>query len=151
MNALLLQAGLSDRFVTLASGLLNPESHRVTFVNAGHLSPLVFRQATGQFEEAVPRDVAGFPLGVVEDHVYQACQVTLAPGDSILSFTDGVTEAKNRQDKEFQMAGVEAALRGGPFAPDEIGEKIVKAVEQHSLGCKQHDDLTVVCFGRRGS
>jgi serine phosphatase RsbU (regulator of sigma subunit) len=148
MNALLHQAGLSDRFVTLAAGLLDPANHRVTFVNAGHMSPLVYRRATGQLEDAVPRDVTGFPLGVVEGYPYVACHVTLMPGDCVLSFTDGVTEAKNKKEAEFQMEGVYAAVQGGPQSPHDMGERIVKAVKQHALGCKPHDDVTVVCFGR---
>jgi serine phosphatase RsbU (regulator of sigma subunit) len=148
LNACLHQAGLSDRFVTLAAGLLDPAGHRVTFVNAGHLSPLVYRKATGAIEEVMARESAGFPLGVVEDFPYEACTISLEPGDSVLIFTDGVTDAKNRQDVDFQLGGVYATLQEGPYTPRAIGEKVVKAVKQHSAGCKPHDDITVVCFGR---
>jgi serine phosphatase RsbU (regulator of sigma subunit) len=148
LNAYLHQAGLSDRFVTLAAGMLDPNSHQVTFVNAGHPSPLIYRKATGKLEEVVPRDLTGFPLGVVEGHPYDPCPITLNPGDSILTFTDGVTDSKNKQDADFQMAGVYNALKEGPYTPQAMGEKVVKAIKQHSLGCKQHDDITVVCFGR---
>jgi serine phosphatase RsbU (regulator of sigma subunit) len=142
------QAGLSDRFVTLAAGLLDPHTHQVTFVNAGHMSPLIYRKATGQLEEVVPRDLTGFPLGVVEGYPYDACTVSLNPGDSLLTFTDGVTDSKNKQDVDFQMQGVYQALKEGPYTPLGMGEKLVKAIKQHSLGCKQHDDITVVSFGR---
>jgi len=150
LNALMHQAGLSDRFVTLAAGLLDPHTHQVTFVNAGHMSPLIYRKATGQLEEVVPRDLTGFPLGVVEGYPYDACTVSLNPGDSLLTFTDGVTDSKNKQDVDFQMQGVYQALKEGPYTPLGMGEKLVKAIKQHSLGCKQHDDITVVAFGREG-
>jgi serine phosphatase RsbU (regulator of sigma subunit)/pSer/pThr/pTyr-binding forkhead associated (FHA) protein len=148
LNAHLHQAGLSDRFVTLAAGMLDPNSHQVTFVNAGHPSPLIYRKATGKLEEVVPRDLTGFPLGVVEGYPYDACPVTLNPGDSVLIFTDGVTDAKNKLDADFQMQGVYNALKEGPYTAQAMGDRLVKAIKQHSLGCKQHDDITVVGFGR---
>jgi serine phosphatase RsbU (regulator of sigma subunit)/pSer/pThr/pTyr-binding forkhead associated (FHA) protein len=148
LNTYLHLAGLSDRFVTLAGALLDPIRHQVTFVNAGHPSPLIYRQTTGKVEEVIPRDLTGFPLGVIEGYAYEPCPVPLMPGDSVLTFTDGVTDAKNKQDQDFGMQGVYGALRDGPYTPQAMGAKLVKLVEQHSLGCKQHDDITVVCFGR---
>jgi phosphoserine phosphatase RsbU/P len=151
LNELMQEAGLLDRFVTLAAGLLDPARHEVTFVNAGHLPPLIYRQAAGRLEEGMDRELAGFPLGVADGIPYEACRVALDPGDCVVVFTDGVTEAKNKKDEEFQLEGVYAALQEGPFTPRAMGEKIVKAVKQHALGCKQHDDITVVCFGRTGA
>jgi phosphoserine phosphatase RsbU/P len=150
LSSYLLQAGLSDRFVTLAAAILDPARHQVILVNAGHMSPLIYRKATGKLEEAVSRDLTGFPLGVVEGFSYDPCPVTLMPGDCVLTYTDGVLDAKNKHDADFQMNGLYNALREGPFTPQGIGANLVKAVEQHSLGCRQHDDITVVCFGRTG-
>jgi serine phosphatase RsbU (regulator of sigma subunit) len=148
LNALMQEAGMLDRFVTLAACLLDTSRHDVTFVNAGHLPPLVYHHTTGKFEEAMARELAGFPLGVIEGVPYQAHTVALEPGDSVLLFTDGVTEAKNKQDKEFQMEGVYSTLSQGPYTPKVMAERLVNAVKQHALGCKQHDDITVASFGR---
>jgi serine phosphatase RsbU (regulator of sigma subunit) len=151
LNELMQEAGLLDRFVTLAAGLLDPAQNEVTFVNAGHLPPLVYRKATGQIAEGMDRELAGFPLGVADGIPYESSKLVLNPGDSVLLFTDGVTEAKNKQDAEFQLDGVYAALKEGPYTPKAMGEKVIKAVKQHALGCKQHDDITIVCFGRTGA
>jgi serine phosphatase RsbU (regulator of sigma subunit) len=148
LNALMQEAGMLDRFVTLAACLVEPSRHEVTFVNAGHLPPLVYRKATGKIEEGMARDMAGFPLGVTEGIPYDAHTVALQPGDCVMLFTDGVTEAQNKQGQEFQMEGVYTALRPGPFTPKAMAERVVGAVKQHALGCKQHDDITVACFGR---
>ena len=148
MNDRMQEAGLLDRFVTLGAGLVDLNTHEVTFVNAGHLPPLVYRHATREFQEPVTRDLTGFPLGVSENVVYESCSITLNPGDTVLLFTDGVTEAKSKDDQEFMMSGVHLALRDGPMNPRSMGERLVAAVKQHSLGCKQYDDLTVVTFGR---
>jgi serine phosphatase RsbU (regulator of sigma subunit)/pSer/pThr/pTyr-binding forkhead associated (FHA) protein len=148
LNELMQEAGLLDRFVTLAAGQLDGAAHRVTFVNAGHIPPLIYRRAMGKIEEAMGRDQAGFPLGVAEGIPYEAATVALHPGDVVALFTDGVTEAKNKQDVEFQLEGACAALLAGPMTTEDMGKRLVAAVKQHALGCKQHDDITVVCFGR---
>lgn len=148
LNDLMQEAGLLDRFITLGAGLVDTAAHQVTFVNAGHLAPLVFRKATGKFQEGTTRDMSGFPLGVSEGTIYDVCNVALEPGDCVAMFTDGVTDARNRQDQEFQQERVLAALQGGPVTPKAMGERLVAAVKKHALGCKQYDDITVVCFGR---
>jgi sigma-B regulation protein RsbU (phosphoserine phosphatase) len=149
LNELMQEAGMLDRFVTLSAGLLNTEKNEVTFVSAGHMPPILLRRASGKFEEAMSRDIAGFPLGVADGIPYEACSVTLEAGDVVVLFTDGVTEAKNKQDAEFQMEGIHAVLsESGPMTANAIGHRLINAVRQHSLGCKQHDDITVVCFGR---
>jgi serine phosphatase RsbU (regulator of sigma subunit)/pSer/pThr/pTyr-binding forkhead associated (FHA) protein len=148
LNELMQEAGMLDRFVTLALGLLDAAEHQVTFVNAGHLPPLIYRKASDKVEEATDRDAAGFPLGVADGIPYQAVRVALEPGDCVMLFTDGVTEAKNKAEVEFQMEGVYKAMHGGPMTAGAIGQRLIAAVKQHALGCKQHDDITVVCFGR---
>jgi serine phosphatase RsbU (regulator of sigma subunit)/pSer/pThr/pTyr-binding forkhead associated (FHA) protein len=150
LNEQMQEAGLLDRFVTLSVGVLDPGRHQVSFVNAGHLPPVIYRKATGTLEEATHRDLGGFPLGVAEGIPYDSTTLTLSPGDCLALFTDGVTEAKNRSDQEFQMERVFASLQAGPMTPRAMGERLIAAVKQHSLGCKQHYDITVVCFGRMG-
>jgi serine phosphatase RsbU (regulator of sigma subunit) len=112
------------------------------------LPPLLYRKADGLLTEATPRNLAGFPLGVADGIPYDACTVSLQPGDCLVLFTDGITDAKDKQETEFQMEGVRAALTSGPCTPRAMGERLIKAVKQHALGCKQHDDITLVCFGR---
>jgi serine phosphatase RsbU (regulator of sigma subunit) len=142
------EAGLLDRFVTLGACLLEPSEHRATFINAGHVPPLVYRQATSSLVEAIARDLGGLPLGVTEGIPYDAATVSLETGDVVIVITDGVTDARNKQGVDFQMEGVTAAVNAGPKTPTAIGQRLIAAVKQHSLGCKQHDDITVVCFGR---
>ncbi|MBY0527607.1 MAG: SpoIIE family protein phosphatase [Gemmataceae bacterium] len=150
LNDLLMRAGMMDRFVTLAGALLDPGRHTVALVNAGHPPPQIYRAATSKLEDGISTEATGLPLGVLEDFTYSAHQVELRPGDSILMFTDGITDSMNAQNQPFQMAGIHAAVkdpRGGLTAP-ELGERVIKAVKQHAIGRSQHDDIAVVCFGR---
>jgi serine phosphatase RsbU (regulator of sigma subunit)/pSer/pThr/pTyr-binding forkhead associated (FHA) protein len=148
LNDAMQEAALLDRFVTLLAALVDPATHEVTLVNAGHLPPVVYRHATGTFEDACSHDLAGFPLGVVDGYQYESCRITLGPGDCVLVFTDGITEAKNKEECEFHMDGVFRTLRLGPVAPRAVVDRLVGAVKTFSVGCKQHDDITVVAFGR---
>jgi serine phosphatase RsbU (regulator of sigma subunit) len=138
-----------DRFITLAVLVLDPNRHQVTLVNASHPSPLLYRSSTGLLEEAMPRDACGMPLGIMEDQSYSSCEVELQPGDSLLLFTDGVTDAVNLRMESFGVSGIWAAVQNaGPLSPRTLGERIVSAVKRHAAGRSQHDDITLVCFGR---
>ncbi len=148
LNNILHHTGPADRFVTLVMATLDSEKHAVTFVNAGHPVPLVYRQATGTIEQAMDTNAVGLPLGIMPDYAYHACEVLLEPGDCVLAFTDGVTEAMDVNNNMLQMRGVLAALREGPFTPEGLGERLVKAVHTHAAGRSQHDDITLVCLGR---
>jgi phosphoserine phosphatase RsbU/P len=150
LNELMQEASLLDRFVTLAVGLLDPALHQVTFINAGHLPPMIYRAATKKIEEATSRDASGFPLGVADGIPYEAVTLDLLPGDSVALFTDGVTEARDKQEGEFQLDRACQALLDGPATPTAMGQRLIAAVKQHALGRKQYDDITVVCFGRTG-
>jgi phosphoserine phosphatase RsbU/P len=143
------EAGMLDRFVTLIACELDPARHIITFVNAGHPAPLVYRREKNALEEGTARHQAGLPLGVDEGPPYEAVSIELTPGDCVLLYTDGVTDAKNKDDHEFHMPNVMAALKAGPQSPKPMVERLVAAIKQHSLGCKQFDDITVVAFGRQ--
>src|SRR5205807_9101336 len=134
LNSLMNQSGIADRFVTLAAAILDPESHTVTLVNAGHPPPLIYHRATRTVEEAIGKEVAGLPLGVLDGFEYASCHVSLEPGDSILAFTDGVTEATDIHDLQLQTKGLYAAVQGEAYSTRELGERVGKVVEQFATG-----------------
>jgi serine phosphatase RsbU (regulator of sigma subunit) len=150
LNCLMARSGIMDRFVTLAAAILDHERHTVTLVNAGHPSPLIYHGATRTVGEANSLEEAGLPLGVQDGFVYTSCQVKLEPGDCILAYTDGVTEAMDINNVQLQKRGVYAAVRGEAYSPGAIGERVVQAVKQFAAGRSQHDDIALVGFGRTG-
>jgi serine phosphatase RsbU (regulator of sigma subunit) len=139
----------ADRFVTLAVAVLDPARHTATLVDAGRLSPLLFRQATGQFQEAVPPEKSGVPLGIMQGFQFEPCQVALSPGDLLLMFTDGVTNSVNVQNKALGARGLEEALKGvAPSAPRAVVEQVMRTVKQHAVGRLPIDDVTLVALSR---
>ncbi len=111
LNELMQEAGMLDRFVTLSAMLLNPNDHTVTIASAGHNPPIIFRQADNTYQEATTRDMAGFPLGVADGIPYESVTLTLEPGDCIVQYTDGVSEARSRDDKDFGNENIFVALK----------------------------------------
>ena len=154
LNEELCRAGLQDRFVTLQVLILDPQTHELTVVNAGHLLPKVYRSGQGLLADAVEHDSTGLPLGVVPEYSYEARTVSLNPGDTITVYTDGVTDALNARGQMFGHGQVERYL--APDEPEErnagrpkcVGERLINAVRKHASGRPQNDDIAVVCFGR---
>jgi serine phosphatase RsbU (regulator of sigma subunit)/pSer/pThr/pTyr-binding forkhead associated (FHA) protein len=149
LNNLLYEfASQADRFVTLALVVLDPAAHTATLVNAGHPSPLLLRPGAA-LRDAMPKDVPGVPLGILDGFSYDSYRIRLEPGDSLLLFSDGVTESVNVKGEEFRMQGIETALKSaGKMAPTGLVEHLVRAVKHHAAGRDPHDDLTVVSLGR---
>ena len=138
-----------DRFVTFASAVLDPQGHTVTLVSAGHPSPLLVRPGPAGLADAMPRDVPGVPLGMLEGFEYQGCQVTLAPGECLVFFSDGVPDSINVRNQAFGNAGIHATIQAaGATSARVLGERLAKAVKQHAAGRPPHDDVTLVCVSR---
>jgi len=150
LNDLLYQhTSQMDRFVTLTAAILDPRENVVTLVNAGHVTPLIFRAVTKTLTDAMPNELAGVPLGIMEAQNYASCHIPLEPGDSLLLYTDGVCDAVNTDGVRFENKGIETALHGNSaLTPHAVGEHIVNAVKHHSLGRSAADDITLVCLGR---
>jgi phosphoserine phosphatase RsbU/P len=150
LNDLLCEfTGQMDRFVTLALAVLDPETHVVTMVSAGHPPPILVRKGKSGYEDAMPQQAAGLPLGIVEGYPYEACRVTLQPGDSLLLFTDGVPEAHDRANNQFGNKGIQSALAtAGGSNTKQLIDSLIRAVQAHASGRNPHDDVTLVGFGR---
>jgi sigma-B regulation protein RsbU (phosphoserine phosphatase) len=142
------KSGIAGRFVTLVAAILDPASHAVTLVNAGHPPPLIYHRATRSIGEAIDINMAGLPLGVVDGFEYASSRISLEPGDTILTFTDGVTEAMNAQDHQLEAKGVCAAVQGGDYSPRLLAAHVIKVVKQFATGRIQNDDIALVGFGR---
>lgn len=148
LNALMQPLAVTDRYMTLAALALDPGTHTLTLVNAGHPAPLLRRRSSGAIEEVNANSVVGVPLGIAEDYEYQAHEVSLHPGDSLIVYSDGVTEALDKEGRQFGPKRLRACLQDVHDSPRELGERILRAVQDHAAGCSQFDDITLVCLGR---
>jgi len=132
------------RFITLFYAVYNPETGDLTYVNAGHMPPLVLRGA-----RCDRLSDGGVALGMFEHSTYSAGRVTIEPDDLVAIYSDGITEAENPAGRPFDEAGLEAALRANRGAAiSAIGAAVVRAVEQHTGDTRFADDLTILLLRR---
>jgi serine phosphatase RsbU (regulator of sigma subunit) len=146
LNASLTQSGRDDRYVTFVATVLDLSSFTMTLVNAGHMPPLRRRAGRAEVDE-VGEPAVGLPLAVM-DKPYEQMVVPLEPGDAMLLYTDGVTEARNPAGELYGVERLRAALRCGPEDVEGLGQAILADVTRFAAGRPQSDDLTIVCFGR---
>jgi phosphoserine phosphatase RsbU/P len=135
-------------FVTLFLGILDTRTGEVHYGNAGHNPPCLLRRK-GEVE-TVP-GTGGTALGVLEDCVYRSNTIRLLPGDTLFLYTDGVTEAVDRDEKFFSEGRLReelSAAKGDP--PKEMVEKILSKVEDFSRGVEQSDDITLLAIRFQG-
>jgi sigma-B regulation protein RsbU (phosphoserine phosphatase) len=145
VNAILCQNNDDCMFVTLFVGLLDVTTGRLTYVNGGHNPPL-FSANGNPFELlAVPK---GILLGVSENAQYEIAELTLHSGDTLVLYTDGVTEAENTRQDIFSVDRARQVL--GTVTKDQNITAIVKnlndAVAQFSKGVPQSDDITMLAL-----
>ena len=138
----------ADKFVTLALAVLDTTTHTVTMVCAGHPSPMLVRRNVAEPIEVVERRDAGVPLGMMEGSEYGAVQLPLQPGDSLLLYSDGVTDSESLQGKRFGLDGIQKVLRTSNVGPKAVVEGLLKAVQDHAAGNDPFDDITMVALGR---
>jgi serine phosphatase RsbU (regulator of sigma subunit) len=150
LNTVMYRVGLSEMFVTLVAVVLDPAAHTASLVNAGHPSPLLYRRATGAVERATPREATAMPIGPFDTLDFACCQVEFQPGDSLVLFSDGITEAMDACGRQFKSGGAAAVLGGAHCPPGEMGDRLIQAAKKHASGCGQQDDITLLCFGRSG-
>jgi phosphoserine phosphatase RsbU/P len=139
----------ASRFITLFLSSYDPATGRLLFVNAGQTPPLLRRQ-NGTIERLMSGGVA---LGMFAGSTYEAGEVQLNPGDALLLYSDGITEAESPDGQPFDEAGLERtlALYAGAYqksAAAELGRAIFSAVERHRRDARLADDLTVLVLSR---
>lgn len=146
LNHEIASSGLGYRFITCVIAVLDPKTHQLTIANAGHMPPLL-RNAKGEVE-AVAKDVGGLPLGVLPDQKFEEAVVPLKPGDTLVAFTDGITEAMNPKNELYTAKLLSKFLSSGPETPEELVKGLIQDVEQFCQGRAQSDDMCLVCLQR---
>ena len=149
VNDAICEQNPQDLFVTLFYGILDPDSGEFVYANAGHNPPFVVKR---------PGDVSPLPMtggmavGVMPGMPYDENAVTLAPGDTMFLYTDGITEAMNVDQEEFTEARLEAVLAEGRDLPvDSVLENVTSAVVKFVGEAEQSDDITCVVLRYDGA
>jgi sigma-B regulation protein RsbU (phosphoserine phosphatase) len=135
------------RYATMFFGILDQQGH-LEFINAGHPSPFLIRR--GAAEEAFTE--GSFPVGLVPEAEYTAVCLQLEPGDTLVLFSDGVTEAADPDEQMFGIARLKQLLTGQMECPlEQLQKCVLEAVENFARGAHQADDLTLLIVRYRAT
>jgi len=144
VNAMLYDASTEDRYATLFYAQFDPATRKLSYVNAGHCPPVLLRAAANSPIERLDK-AGGTVVGLLPDCVYDQAEISLAPGDLLVIYTDGYSEAMSTHLEEWGETRLFAAVAtcDGLPAKDCI-TRITQAADAFVSGAPQSDDMTLV-------
>src|SRR5208337_3944955 len=145
LNRVFFAAGREDRFVTLVLAVLDPQRHELTLVNAGH--PPAYLNCGGTITQAVDESCARLPLGVTDDAEYVQVSHPLGPGDRLLLYTDGISEAMNETNELYGFRRLFEQMSVPSIGVAAFGQSILDNVKKFVGKQSQTDDICLVCLG----
>lgn len=145
-NDIIHRVSSSGKFITLFLGLLDAEKNTVTFSNAGHEHPMLFRNG-----DTMRLGSGGLPIGIMENSHYDEEEHNVEPGDLILIFSDGVSDATNPAGKFFSEERLEKTVSNNlDLEPQELVDLLCNDVKSFTEEHPQFDDITMMVIRRVG-
>jgi sigma-B regulation protein RsbU (phosphoserine phosphatase) len=142
LNVLMYDASPANRFATFFCCLYDADSRTLRYSSAGHDPALLCRAGSN---DPVWLKTPGMALGLTRKSLYRQAEMTLEPGDCLLLYTDGVTEARNAAGEEFQQTGLaQALLHARSGSAQEVVDAILSATAAFAGAATQHDDITLI-------
>jgi phosphoserine phosphatase RsbU/P len=143
VNRLVYEASASNRYATFFYGQYDPAQGKFDFVNAGHNSPMLLHPGDGG--KVTRLEPGGTVIGLIENVEYQQGCVRIRPGDLLVAYTDGISEAMNLEDEEWGEDRLLDSIRGCPAkTAQELLEYVFAAATHFAGAAPQHDDMTLV-------
>ena len=144
LNGLVYESSAANRYATFFYGELDVASRALDYVNAGHNPPMVFRHSNGG-QEVVRLDTGGPVIGLMEGCVYRQGRVVLEPGDVLVAYTDGISEAMNAADDEWGEERLMDAVRPNrAVTAHTLIDRLMTSADGFVAGAPQHDDMTLL-------
>jgi len=148
VNERILSDTRGSLFVTAFYGILEPDIGRLRYVNAGHNPPIMLSSLKSKRMDRLSR--TGMPLGISQDASWQQKVVKFSPGDTLVLYTDGITEAQNHMGTMFGDQRLLDVIRTnlGRSAQD-IQEAVLRGVKNFTGGAPRDDDIALVVLARK--
>jgi phosphoserine phosphatase RsbU/P len=146
VNLLLYDSSDSNRYATFFFAEYDPSTRQLTYVNAGHNAPVVLRRRSEDGQYQILRLEEGGPVvGLMPEVSYQQSSITMEPGDVLLGYTDGISEAMNPLDEEWgEDRMIAKALSCPQLSAQQILDCIFESADAFASGAPQHDDMTLI-------
>lgn len=140
VNRLVYDASPENRYATFFYAQFEPSTRRLVYTNGGHNPPIVLRG-----DEILRLETGGPVVGLFRPSTYEQEEIQLFPGDLLVLFTDGISEAENQAEEEWgEEALIVTARRHRSLPPAEIITRILEDADAFASGAPQHDDMTLV-------
>ena len=134
-----------NKFATLFYGILNSDTHKITYCNAGHNEPFLF-YIDNKFKKL---SVGGLVVGIVSSYPFEEATIPILPGELLVLFSDGITEAMNSNEEEFNEERLkEVIITNKSKSPERLIEIILNEVQNFTDNVEQMDDMTIVVIKR---
>ena len=144
-NDILFHNTAPNKFATLFYGILNSITNEITYCNAGHNEPYLFSADN----KLTKLNIGGLVAGIVPSYPFDETSISILPGELLILFSDGITEAMNSNEEEFNEDRLkEVILKNRNETPQNLIEIILKDVQKFSGSAEQMDDMTVVVIKR---
>jgi hypothetical protein len=148
LNVQICRHSPGSRFITLFYGVYSPATGQLTYVNAGQTPPLL-RRRDGSVERL---EGTGIALGMFEGSTYGEVTTIVANGDTLVLYSDGITEAEDPEGRPFDESGLAGVIRTyQAFPAAELATETVRAVERHARATRFADDLTILVLKRNAA
>ncbi|HMD39515.1 MAG TPA: SpoIIE family protein phosphatase [Candidatus Acidoferrum sp.] len=146
VNNMVYDASTEDRYATLFYAQFDPTTRRLSYVNAGHCPPILLRISAGDAFTIERLDKAGGTVvGLIPECSYEQAGATLSPGDLLVIYTDGFSEAMNPQLEEWgEERLIEAIKACKGLSAKETITRIIQSADAYAAGAPQSDDMTLV-------
>jgi sigma-B regulation protein RsbU (phosphoserine phosphatase) len=145
VNNLVYESSTTNRYATFFYAEYDPSTRLLTFVNAGHNAPYILRGT-----QIIPLEATGTVIGLLPDAEYEQATIPMHPGDVLLAFTDGISEAMNHEDEEWGEERMVAtsqrllATSDCAHSAQQVLDCILNAADKFTAGAPQHDDMTLL-------
>lgn len=151
VNEQLIEYASANQFVTLFLGILDTQSGTMVYSNAGHNPPVLFNPSHSEPVRLLGN--TGLPLGLMESFAWQPRQVQLAPGDLLILYTDGITEAESAPTESYELDRMittarQAAIRANGTRAEVVRDAILASVQQFTQGAALADDIALMVLAR---
>lgn len=146
LNAEVAGSGLGFRLITLIFAVLDPKTNRVCIANAGHLPPVYHTASSGN--RFIGMTESGLPLGVLPEQDFHELTIELKPGESLLFYTDGITEAMDSKEEMFGKHRLMDVVELPHATVKSLVNSLMKSVDQFCGPAPQRDDICVTALRR---
>jgi sigma-B regulation protein RsbU (phosphoserine phosphatase) len=146
-NKRLLNDASANLFITCFYGVLDTKTGTLNYSNAGHHPPFLVSDSSDSILSELER--TGMPIGVDEEAIWQTGTIQLSPGDKLVIFSDGATDAENSDGEFFGYPNLrKSVLEGKNGNAFELQAKILEAIQGFTNSERQSDDLTLMVIAR---